>query len=347
MLQPEQPLQSNPRAGNNPIPQRFFCQRCKNVGHLARDCNVSVFCINCAKPTHRNEDCLYDKQPRPVAKLVGYGAPGLGCILIQNTRPDSPKEHANPLAMVSIVFGREFTESQLEQGFTQQFKWNWQWKAKAMPNGTFQMRFPNKIKFEELSNFDYFNVKGTDVQVNVKEWTQESDAVGKMHTAWVKVSGIPDAMRGYQALYEVGSNLGTVMEVDMATFRASNVIRFKVGMMELESLPLKLILTTPKGLLYQAHFELEEVVEQGWFNESIFEEVQVGSESFLKSGQKSGQRDGKQIMEMGDKISPGILLRGNGSKDDPTDMLCPTTMIEESQIKCAQILRDRALAFQL
>lgn len=169
MLQPEQPLQSNPRAGNNPILQRFFCQRCKNVGHLARDCNVSVFCINCAKPTHRTEDCLYDKQPRPVAKLVGYGAPGLGCILIQNTRPDSPKEHANPLAMVSIVFGREFTESQLEQGFTQQFKWNWQWKAKAMPNGTFQMRFPNKIKFEELSNFDYFNDKGTDVQVNVKE----------------------------------------------------------------------------------------------------------------------------------------------------------------------------------
>lgn len=108
--QPEQPLQSNPRAGNNPILQRFFCQRCKNVGHLARDCNVSVFCINCAKPTHRTEDCLYDKQPRPVAKLVGYRAPGLGCILIQNTRPDSPKEHANPLAMVSIVFGGELTE---------------------------------------------------------------------------------------------------------------------------------------------------------------------------------------------------------------------------------------------
>lgn len=38
-----------------------------------------------------------------------------------------------------------------------------------MPNGTFQLRFPNKIKFEELSNFDYFNDKGTDVQVNVKE----------------------------------------------------------------------------------------------------------------------------------------------------------------------------------
>ncbi|EAZ18819.1 hypothetical protein OsJ_34355 [Oryza sativa Japonica Group] len=213
---------------------------------------------------------------------IGGGAPGDQAQAMaarggtkQQYRPVQHKEPAKETEKgdTPVPQPEQPLQSNPRAGFTQQFKWNWQWKAKAMPNGTFQLRFPNKIKFEELSNFDYFNVKGTDVQVNVKEWTQESDAVGKMHTAWVKVSGIPDAMRGYQALYEVGSNLGTVMEVDMATFRASNVIRFKVGMMELDSLPLKLILTTPKGLLYQAHFELDEVVEQGWFNESIFEEV--------------------------------------------------------------------------
>lgn len=76
------------------------------------------FCINCAKLTHRTEDCLYDKQPRPVAKLVGYGAPGLACILIQNTKLDPPKEHTNHLGMISIIFGGDLTESQLEQGFT-------------------------------------------------------------------------------------------------------------------------------------------------------------------------------------------------------------------------------------
>ncbi|EEC77248.1 hypothetical protein OsI_15829 [Oryza sativa Indica Group] len=103
---------------------------------------------------------------------------------------------------------------------------------------------------------------GTSVQVNVKEWTQESEAVGKMHIVWVKITGIPDEMKSYQALNEIGSNLGPVMEVDIATLRASNVIKVKVGMMELDPLPLKLVLAFPKGLLFQAHFELVEVAEQ-------------------------------------------------------------------------------------
>lgn len=266
------PPQANPRHGMNPNSQRIFCVRCKGVGHLVKDCHVAVFCVNCAKPTHKTEDCLYDKQPRPIAKLVGYGAQGLGCILIQNTRSEPAKEHINPLAMISIISRGGLTVAQLEQGFTQQFKWNWIWKAKEIPNGTFQMRFPNRMRFDELSNFDHFTVKGTNVQVNVKEWTQESEAVGKMHTVWARVTGIPDEMKTYPAPFEVGSNLGLVMEVDMITFRAKGLIRIKVGMMDLEALPLKLILTTPKGLLFQAQYTLEEVVEQGWFREQVFEE---------------------------------------------------------------------------
>lgn len=266
------PPQANPRHGMNPNSHRIFCVRCKGVGHLVKDCHVAVFCVNCAKPTHKTKDCLYDKQPRPIAKLVRYGAPGLGCILIQNTRSEPAKEHINPLAMISIISRGGLTVAQLEQGFTQQFKWNWIWKAKEIPNGTFQMRFPNRMRFDELSNFDHFTVKGTNVQVNVKEWTQEPEAVGKMHTVWARVTGIPDEMKTYPAPFEVGSNLGLVMEVDMITFRAKGLIRIKVGMMDLEALPLKLILTTPKGLLFQAQYTLEEVVEQGWFREQVFEE---------------------------------------------------------------------------
>lgn len=143
-----------------------------------------------------------------------------------------------------------------------------------MPNGSFQMRFPNKLRFDELANFDYCNVKGTSVQVNVKEWTQESEAVGKMHIVWVKITGIPDEMKSHQALNEIGSNLGPVMEVDIATLRASNVIKVKVGMMELDPLPLKLVLAFPKGLLFQAHFELVEVAEQGWFSDHVLDDLQ-------------------------------------------------------------------------
>lgn len=272
---------------------------------------------------------------------MGYGAPGLGCILIQNTKAEPAREHINPLAMISVVIGEGLTVAQLEQGFTEQFKWNWNWKAKAMPNGTFQMRFPNKMRFEELSSFDHFSVKGTNVQINVKEWTQESEAIGKMHIVWVRVTGIPDEMKGYLALFEVGSNLGPVMAVDMASLRAHNRVRIKVGMMELEPLPMKLILTTPKGLLFQACFNLEEVVEHGWFREQLFDE---GKESDLIPT-KVGQREGKQHDGSKDGQSPYCskssqeFVGGSSARQAPVEAMIPD--------KVSQVLRDRELAVQM
>lgn len=106
-----------PRDGMFPNTQRLFCSRCKGQGHLVKDCSAAVYCINCAKPTHRTEDCTFDKQPRPVAKLVGYGAPGLGCILIQNTKAISVKEHVNPMAAISTLFGGEANRSTIGARF--------------------------------------------------------------------------------------------------------------------------------------------------------------------------------------------------------------------------------------
>ncbi|EEC68385.1 hypothetical protein OsI_36533 [Oryza sativa Indica Group] len=338
--------QAIPREG---MIQKFFCNKCKGIGHVARDCTASVFCINCAKSTHRTEDCMYDKQPRPTAKLVGYGAPGLGCILIQNIKPISLMEHANPMAVISIISGGELSVAQLEQGFTQQFKWNWTWKAKAMANGTFQMRFPNKMRFEELSNFDYFSVKGTQVQVAVREWTQETEAVGKLHTVWVSVTGIPDEMKTYQALYEVGSNLGPVMEVDMRTFRASNTIRFKAGMMDIDILPLKLVLTTPKGFLYQAVFKLEEVVEQGWFRDEVFEEIQGKGVNKEITSARIAQREGKQpiIEESGINVEKVRKEEYGEGGSQPAAHLSPDLLSAENSGRDVQIIQDRELALRI
>lgn len=61
---PNPPPQANPKHGMNQssqVTQRTLCLRCKGLGHMARDCPAAVFYTNCAKPTHRTEDCLYDK----------------------------------------------------------------------------------------------------------------------------------------------------------------------------------------------------------------------------------------------------------------------------------------------
>ncbi len=208
---------------------------------------------------------------------------------------------------------------------------------------------PNRMRFEELSNFDYFTVKGTKVQVCVKEWSQEAEAVGKLHIVWVKVSGIPDEMKNYQALFEVGSNLGPAMEVDMVSCRSTNVVRIKVGMMDLETLPLKLILTTPKGFLYQAVFTLEEILEQGWFKEECFEEVQGKKESKENSVGGTNQREGKQIVREDCGREMELQKEGNVQKKETlsSDCLFPELMMKEDKRKCFQILKDRELAIQL
>lgn len=190
----------------------------------------------------------------------------MGCIVIQNVRPTPPKEQHNPMAMISVVNGGELTASQLEEGFSQHFKWNWEWREKAHPNGTFQMRLPNRTKFEELSNLISSVLRG---QMFRRLWTQESEAIGKLHVVWVNVKGLPDEMKGNFALFEVGSNLGVVMAVDMPMVRTQDSVRIKVGMLDLKVLPLRPTLTTPKCILYQAQFSLEEMVENGWLREQI------------------------------------------------------------------------------
>ncbi|KAF0912814.1 hypothetical protein E2562_019404 [Oryza meyeriana var. granulata] len=59
--------------------------------------------------------------------------------------------------------------------------------------------------------------------------------------------------------------MGPVDEVDMGTVRTRDIVRIKVGTVDLGILPIALVLTTPKKLMYEATFQLEQVVEAGWF----------------------------------------------------------------------------------
>lgn len=98
-----------------------ICGKCKDVGHGNKDCKVYVFCVVCSRPSHRTEDYTVMKQPKPVAKYVGYGAKGLRCLLVQNTKEIVALEHANPMALITIHTG-SLNETQLAQGFHNMFE---------------------------------------------------------------------------------------------------------------------------------------------------------------------------------------------------------------------------------
>lgn len=200
-----------------------------------------------------------------------------------------------------------------------------------------------------MSNFDHFNVKGTKVEVNVSEWNNESAAIGKLHVVWVVVEGIPDEMKGYQALFEVGSNLGVVMEVDMPTITSKDVVRMKIGMMDLKQLPLRLMLSTPEALLYEAIFTLEKVVEVGWLKGKQMEgkKTQVKEDAEHKGSlteKKKGDMHGLKEAEASLGKDKG---RGESSQIQYYTPAKIELLAEEDKKKAIKIMQDREIAMAI
>ena len=215
--------------------QKQQCGKCRNFGHNTRECKVLVHCIICGKDTHKTEDCAWLKQMKPVAKYVGYSAKGLGCLLVQNVKEVFQAEHVNPMAQIEVK-SSDLNETQLIQAFSCMFSWNWQWRTKIQGKGIFLMRFPSKAKLLELIKFREFNLLGTSAVISVSSWTPESQAKGKLHTIWVQVGGVPDCMRHFFGMCEIGSALGPVLEIDMDTINLEE-IRVKVGVRDINKVP--------------------------------------------------------------------------------------------------------------
>lgn len=62
--------------------KKSLCYKCREIGHNLDDCPNSVFYVICGKDNHVTSLCTWPKQPKSVAKFVGYAAKGLGCLLI-------------------------------------------------------------------------------------------------------------------------------------------------------------------------------------------------------------------------------------------------------------------------
>ena len=66
--------------------------------------------------------------------------------------------------------------------------------------------------------------------VEVNFWSPDDKANGKLHSVSIKMWGVPDTLRHYLGVCEIGSALGPVVEVDVEHIHSKEEIRVKVGL---------------------------------------------------------------------------------------------------------------------
>ena len=128
------------------------------------------------------------------------------------------------------------------------------------------MRFPNKIRLIELYKFGNFNLLGTKFVINVESLTYDTQAIGKLHTAWVKIGKVPECFRHFFGACEVAATIGPVLEIDMTTILQEK-IRAKVGVRDFEKIPKHTEATDKDLMIYRVTLKLERLMEQGWYED--------------------------------------------------------------------------------
>lgn len=164
-------------------------------------------------------------------------------------------------------------------------------------------------KLVELENFKKFKLFGTGAIVKVTRWTSECQAVGKLFTVWVRLGKVPDCLKHFFGVYELSTTLGPVLEVDMDTIGMEH-IRCKLGVRDVQKIPAFTEIPTKELLIFRITFEVERVVQKGWYNSYGNRQLEEEHDRILEEEEEDMHRVAKKNREMLDgkeNVSLGSL----------------------------------------
>lgn len=158
----------------------------------------------------------------------------MGFFLAQNAKPASSNGTKNVTVLITVTTG-SLSVDQLVADFTEMFDWG-SWSAKSHGLKTFLMKFPSVARIDELRKSKSFELTGSGASVSVAKWTAETEttAKAKLHSLWIRATGVHEEMMHSLGLCEAGSMIGAVQEVDMDLCRNYDIARIKVGVKVLD-----------------------------------------------------------------------------------------------------------------
>jgi hypothetical protein len=132
---------------------------------------------------------------------------------------------------------------------------------------------------------------------------------------WARAEGVPDEMKHYKGICEVGSLIGAVDDVDMQILSDLDVVRFQVDVRSIKKFPMVKQFAV-KPWMYNITFSIERVLEEGTLPEieSIPREVEKAKELEQTLDEEEQARAAKKL-----KASDNVMQSGKKNDGVPNE----------------------------
>jgi hypothetical protein len=112
----------------------------------------------------------------------------------------------------------------------------WKWKAIAHDATSFLVNFPSFQNLERVNGI-HMEVPDFAAHFKISKWeTHDIQPKFDLPQLWVHVEGVPHTVRHFHGSWDIGSLLGTTVDVDLPTMYNLNVVRILVAMMNPDTL---------------------------------------------------------------------------------------------------------------
>jgi hypothetical protein len=150
--------------------------------------------------------------------------------------------------------------------------------------------------------------------------------------------GVPDEVKHYKGICEVGSLIGAVDDVDMQILADLDVVRFQVDVRSIKKFPMvKQFAVTP--WMYNITFSIERILEEGTLDEvvTVTSEVQKSSDVQMVDEEEQA-RAAKKLKASTEesKIANKNAERGDSEKNKDEGMVVDkVSQTQDSDVKLA------------
>lgn len=241
----------------------LVCFKCNQEGHSSKDCQVEVLCLICEKNMHVTARCVWPTQAKPVMQTVGLGSPDLGFFMPQHARVPKQQDKTSTLGLIQVTQGHVYP-SMLQEGLASQFPWQWRWNVTKQGNG-FLVPFPSAETLGMLVEFEDFKLRGSNSYIRILRAESVIKPKGRMHTIWARAEGVPNDMKHYKGICEIGSLIGAVEEVDMKILHELGIVRFKAHVKSVQKIPKVKEFGIPP-MLFDVSFSVERIEVKGLYD---------------------------------------------------------------------------------